>query len=315
MTFASLLPLPQRSSWTVGGELQETLFWPCTGSSPRAVMLLIPGNPGLIDFYIDFCNALHTKFPQDLDIVGVSHLGHTRFSDNRGMVHRPRKVYGLDDQVANIVAVFDELHSVYKMDQPKMLLCGHSVGCYLAQKIVECRGERVDRVFSLFPAVDNIAEAPRGRQLRLMFKPGIRQVVVGAVGVLRWLLPASAITKLASLSNSLGESNTRLVVDKMLHGACVNNVLKMAADEMQDIKAMNHELYSTLGGKFVMYYGVDDMWVPENRYWKMFKINTKGKVALCSSGISHAFVTAHSAKMAVIMIKMLANELEAEIIE
>ncbi|KAJ2559403.1 hypothetical protein EV175_000346 [Coemansia sp. RSA 1933] len=315
MLFASLVPLPQRNSWEVDGELREVLFWPCTSGRARAVLLLIPGNPGLIDLYIDFCSELHAQFPRDLDIVGVSHLGHTLFSDNRGQQHRSPKTYGLEHQVANTLAMFDQIANAYA-HRPRMLLCGHSVGCYLAQRIVAERPDRVDRVFSLFPAIDTIVDTPRGRQLRLMFQPGVRQAVAALVDVIRWVLPARAVHRLAALSRSLGESNTRVVVDKMLHGACIRSILAMAADEMQRIVAVDEALYAREGAKFVMYYGTDDMWVPKDRYARMCAVNTQGIVRLCSAGISHAFVTAHSAEMARIMIEMLTSDkLAAEINE
>ncbi|KAJ2703317.1 hypothetical protein FB645_003944 [Coemansia sp. IMI 203386] len=311
MSFTNNVFVPQRTCWTVGGELRETLFWPNQSNvPPQAVMLLIPGNPGLVDFYIDFCTTLHKEFP-DMDIIGVSHLGHTRFSDNRGLVYRCKRTHSLEEQVANMVQVFDEIDREYaaSTNRPKMLILGHSVGCYFAQKIVEYRESRVDRVFSLFPAIESIADTPRGRQLRLMFRPGFRHFVAGVVETLRWLLPVSAIYSLSQMSGSLNNENAQLVVDKMLFSSCVKSVLRMASDEMRVIGRLDEELYSRVGNKFVMYYGVGDQWVPESHYRRMRDINVDGKVMLCKEGISHAFVTNYSAQMATIVVDMLKQEL------
>ncbi|KAJ2371591.1 hypothetical protein GGI05_007792, partial [Coemansia sp. RSA 2603] len=143
--FTNQIPLPLRTSWPVAGELRETLFWPCQSGAPQALMFLIPGNPGLVDLYIDFCAQLHKRFPT-LEILGVSHLGHTRFTNTRGLEHRERKAHSLDEQVANMVAVFDaidrEYSSAQQQPRPKMLLLGHSVGCYFAQKLLEHREDR-----------------------------------------------------------------------------------------------------------------------------------------------------------------------------
>ncbi|KAJ1901461.1 hypothetical protein LPJ81_003748 [Coemansia sp. IMI 209127] len=313
MSFASLVSLPQRNSWKVSGELREVLYWPCTSGRPLAVLLLIPGNPGPIDLYINFCNELHAQFPRDLDIIGTSHLGHSLFSDNRGQQHRSTKTYGLEDQVRNMLEMFDQIDQTYT-HRPRMLLCGHSVGSYLAQRVFAERTDRVDRVFSLFPAIDRIADTPRGKQFRFLFWPGVRQLVSATIDVVRWILPTQAIFRFAMMSKSLGESDMQVVVDKMLHGVCINNILKMAVDEMKVIVQVDEELYRREGAKFVMYYGTDDMWVPKDRYATMCEINTKGIVRLCSDGISHAFVTTHSAEMARIMAEMLTHDkLAAEI--
>ncbi|KAJ2331781.1 hypothetical protein GGI00_003099, partial [Coemansia sp. RSA 2681] len=295
------IALPQRTCWAVAGEVRETLFWPCRGGKARAVMLLVPGNPGLIDFYIDFCAAMHGLFSDSLEIIGVSHLGHTRFSDNRGLAVRRSSVPSLSEQVANMVAVFDQIDAEYASaaQRPKMLLCGHS-----------CRSDRVDRVFSLFPAVEDIAGTPRGRQLRLLFRPGVRQLAAGLVDMLTWMLPSAAILGLAGMSKSLDEGNARTVVEKMLYGSCISSVLKMAADEMDEICDLNEELYRRLGHKFVMYYGDQDGWVPPAHYQRMVETNTKGKVYLCQNGFPHSFVTTHSAEMALVVADMLREELD-----
>ncbi|KAJ2357447.1 hypothetical protein IWW50_001885, partial [Coemansia erecta] len=307
--------LPLRTAWKVSGELRETLYWPCSSGTARAVILMIPGNPGLADFYIDFCTAIHDEFIAHLDIICVSHLGHTRFSDNRGLVFRNKQTYNLENQLANMIDVFDRIDEEYStlQERPKMFLCGHSVGCYFAQKICECRSERIDRVFSLFPAIESIGMTPRGRQLWFMFQPGVRHVLAGVMDMIRWLFPLRAIHAMARASKSLNADNSHLVMDKMLHGPCINSVLRMAADEMRKIDGLNEEFYQTYGHKFVMYYGRDDNWVPMECYEKMSRVNTEGKVTLCENNISHAFVTSQSEDMAMVMTEMLKDELHCEL--
>ncbi|KAJ2131216.1 hypothetical protein GGH17_003560 [Coemansia sp. RSA 788] len=306
MSFTNHIKLPWRTSWEVSGELRETLFWPCQSPPARAILLMIPGNPGLADFYIDFCTSIHTEF-NSLDIICVSHLGHTRFSDNRGLVYRNQKTHSLDEQVENMVCVFDKVCEEY--EGKKVFLCAHSVGCYFAQQICEQREERVQRVFSLFPAIESIGLTPRGRQLW----PGVRHTVAAVVDMIRWIFPIRVIHKMANLSQNLNADNSHLVVDKMLHGSCVNSVLSMAADEIRKIGTLNEDFYKQWGHKFVMYYGRNDNWVPIECFKKMKRVNTGGKVVLCENNISHAFVTSQSEEMALVMTEMLKDELHCEL--
>ncbi|KAJ2140639.1 hypothetical protein J3F82_005627 [Coemansia sp. RSA 637] len=310
MSFTNHIKLPWRTSWQVSGELRETLFWPCQSPPARAILLMIPGNPGLADFYIDFCTSIHTEF-NSLDIICVSHLGHTRFSDNRGLVYRNQKTHSLDEQVENMICVFDKVCEEYK--GKKVFLCAHSVGCYFAQQICEQREERVQRVFSLFPAIESIGLTPRGRQLWFMFQPGVRHTVAAVVDMIRWIFPIRVIHKMANLSQNLNADNSHLVVDKMLHGSCVNSVLSMAADEIRKIGTLNEDFYKQWGHKFVMYYGRNDNWVPIECFKKMKRVNTGGKVVLCENNISHAFVTSQSEEMALVMTEMLKDELHCEL--
>ncbi|KAJ2774868.1 hypothetical protein IWQ57_000629 [Coemansia nantahalensis] len=311
MSFSSFVEQPLRTAWTVGGEVRETLFWACTSGAARAVVLMIPGSPGVADFYIDFCSAVHAQFAEHMDIVCVSHLGHTRFHDNHGTVHHAGQTHSLADQLANLLVVFDEIDAEYRRldPPPQMLLCAHSVGCYFAQRLVELRPDRIDRVFGLFPAIDRIADTPRGRQLAPLFRPALRWVASGTVDVLRWLLPTGAICALAATADSLDRHSARLVVEKFLHGPCVHSVLAMAADELRVIGDLDENLYRTHGHKFVLYYGADDGWVPDACRRRMLDTNTQVRVVSCERGISHAFVSVHSADMADIVVAMLAEQL------
>ncbi|KAJ2781557.1 hypothetical protein H4R18_002789 [Coemansia javaensis] len=307
MPFRDVIGLPLRTCWAVGGEQRETLFWPCASGQARTVLLMIPGSPGVADFYIDFCTAIHGQLGGEMDVVCVSHLGHTRFSDNRGRVCGGR-VLGLAEQIDNMVLVFDEVDRSYRglpAPPPRMVLCAHSVGCYFAQKIVERRASRVDRVLGLFPAIDSLATTPRGRQLGPLFWPGVRHVAAAAVDVLRALLPRAALCALAGISDSLDADNAGLVVDKLLFGSCVGSVLRMAGDEMHMIRDLDADLYRKHGHKFVFYYAPRDGWVPIDRYHRMRKIATEARVVLCEGGIPHAFVTAHSAQMAEIVAEAM----------
>ncbi|KAJ1754872.1 hypothetical protein LPJ54_007133, partial [Coemansia sp. RSA 1824] len=231
--------------------------------------------------------------------------------DNRGLVHRNQKTHSLDEQVENMVCVFDKVCEEY--EGKKVFLCAHSVGCYFAQQICEQREERVQRVFSLFPAIESIGLTPRGRQLWFMFQPGVRHTVAAVVDMIRWIFPIRVIHKMANLSQNLNADNSHLVVDKMLHGSCVNSVLSMAADEIRKIGTLNEDFYKQWGHKFVMYYGRNDNWVPIECFKKMKRVNTGGKVVLCENNISHAFVTSQSEEMALVMTEMLKDELHCEL--
>ncbi|KAJ2826194.1 hypothetical protein IWW50_002490, partial [Coemansia erecta] len=314
MSFSEKIALPLRTAWDISGAIRETLYWPCSSGKARGVMLMIPGNPGLADFYIDFLKSIHDRFIDDLDIICVSHLGHTRFADNHGIVYRNTKLYDFQEQISNLIDTFDAIDNQYAsvVPRPKMFLCAHSTGCYFAQKICECRSDRVQRVFSLFPAIGNLGESPQGMKLRVIFKPSMRYVLCGGLVVLRWLLPLRAIHALAEKSDSLDSDNARLVVDKMLHAHCLGNVLRMVTDDINDVAGLDEQLYRELGGKFVMFYGRHDDWVPMKYYEKLREINTKGKVILCDQSIPHAFVTAKSKDMAMEIVKGLEEEAVAE---
>jgi hypothetical protein len=54
-----LLQTPLKATWNVAGKLTETSYWPALDSSNKIVLFLVPGNPGLVDYYTTFCEAIH----------------------------------------------------------------------------------------------------------------------------------------------------------------------------------------------------------------------------------------------------------------
>lgn len=54
-----LLQTPLKATWNVTGNLTETSYWPALDSSNKIVLFLVPGNPGLVDYYTTFCEAIH----------------------------------------------------------------------------------------------------------------------------------------------------------------------------------------------------------------------------------------------------------------
>lgn len=68
-----LLQTPLKAIWNVAGKLTETAYWPASSGGKKIVLLLIPGNPGLVDYYSTFCEAVHQTISDtpnvSLDIV------------------------------------------------------------------------------------------------------------------------------------------------------------------------------------------------------------------------------------------------------
>lgn len=67
-----LLQTPLKATWNVAGKLTETSYWPALSDGQKTVVLLIPGNPGLVDYYTTFCEAIHDALSHSslsLDII------------------------------------------------------------------------------------------------------------------------------------------------------------------------------------------------------------------------------------------------------
>jgi pimeloyl-ACP methyl ester carboxylesterase len=96
----------------------DVLRLPC--SKPKALVLFIPGNPGLISYYTDYLTRLQGLSNNQLDVYAISHLGHTMNSP------RSHGIASLAEQIDSKLAFFKTLPG----DLPVVLI-GHSLGTWI----------------------------------------------------------------------------------------------------------------------------------------------------------------------------------------
>ena len=133
----------------------------------------IPGNPGIIDYYRPFLSKLHTLLPE-FHICGHSLKGF-QFAQNGKKSKIPSHPYGLDQQIkAQEKLLYDHIRSqsAHTGNSPKVILMGHSVGCYMLLDLIQNHRHKIEDEFEedfdliggilLFPTITHIAQSPLG---------------------------------------------------------------------------------------------------------------------------------------------------------
>ncbi|KAG0032301.1 hypothetical protein BGZ81_011174 [Podila clonocystis] len=297
----SLFKNPIRAIWNVQGENVPTLWWPSRdldSSQTRTVLLMIPGNPGLIDYYITFLQTVHDTCQGKIDIFGASHLGH---SSGRHVTD-PSRLFTLQEQVESKIAIFDALTEKFPKGT-RFVLAGHSMGSWLALKVLKARPNHgIEKVFELFPTIHKIADTPNGRNMKNLFKPSVRTMVGGVVNTLRFIFSAPPVLRsIVSLATGQDAEMAQVTSQKLLHGHVVRNCLFLAGQEMEQIAEMDMALIQEHSAKFVFYYGKTDEWSPIENYYEMQEKFPKVKSILCEQGMVHAFVLGHGEAMGVLV--------------
>jgi pimeloyl-ACP methyl ester carboxylesterase len=154
----------------------------------------------LLEFYVPFLNAIHRSVnsdpsprtssssasspsgtPTSVTIFAHSHLGlssYIRPSNSNPDESRclslswPEKSsVALRAQIQAHLEFLDELLLAYCDDDPatRVLLVGHSIGCWLIQELLKARAAGALRprvgAYMLFPTISDIARSPNGRKL------------------------------------------------------------------------------------------------------------------------------------------------------
>ncbi|XP_029451855.1 lipid droplet-associated hydrolase isoform X2 [Rhinatrema bivittatum] len=118
--------------------------------SPNLLFLIVPGNPGIVGYYRTFMQALYFGLNQQYPVWAISHAGHCVPPRSMSMtedtdVKEIEDIFGLNGQIE---------HKLYflKKNVPKdmkLVLIGHSIGCYIILELMKRAPELQDTVICL----------------------------------------------------------------------------------------------------------------------------------------------------------------------
>ncbi|KAL7418141.1 hypothetical protein BDY24DRAFT_374212 [Mrakia frigida] len=216
--------------------------WSTTPSRPKSIFLFLPGNPGLLSYYIPFLTTLSLSptFPPNCAILALAHIGHSPHLEVPQLI-------GLDGVVESELAVVDELLELVGTEG-KLGLSAHSMGCWISVELLKARPQ-ISSLTLLFPTISNIAKSPNGRMLWPLFTSLSRSLVPTLSYLLRPLLP---FTSLPAPSKALVRSP-----------ATIASALHLARNEMDAIQGADWEFLRRERSKIFGYWGVKDGWVDE----------------------------------------------------
>ncbi|CAO3652185.1 unnamed protein product [Cunninghamella blakesleeana] len=283
---------PLRAVWKVANNLTETFWWPSKTTDftnkKKTVLLFSPGNPGLASWYIPFLDKIHNNSFPTLEIVAVSHLGHSVGPHNE---NEPKRIYGLQEQIDHKIACFDQLKKENEHINTQYILMGHSVGSYLCSEVLKHRqhDNEIIQLIALFPALREIALTPNGVNITKLVNRVPHSLISGVAGLTQFISDPirEFITKI--ITGQKGHC-LKITSHDLLNKSVIDNVLFMAQQEMEQIKELDHDFYQTHVDRFIMYYSKVDEWAPLDHYEFMSEKFPKATIYLCAEDIPHAFI-------------------------
>ncbi|KAI8988846.1 hypothetical protein BDB01DRAFT_783347 [Pilobolus umbonatus] len=273
------MSLPIRHAWKVAGFPTETLLWPV--STRKTVLFFIPGNPGLVEYYTPFLHSIHTSL--NVEVRGVSHKGHTvKYLDN------DTRVFSLDDQIQHKVDCLDQMIEEYG-PEVNYILMGHSIGSYICTEVLRRRPQsNITRVIALFPTLRDIALTPNGVNITRLVN-GVSPSLFGYAGTFISYMIPSVRQWIVKLLTGQSYPGLEVTSHQLMHSSVLKNVVTMARDEMNTVKALDHEFYQQHISKYIIYYSENDQWAPRDHYEYMVTHFPTGNIYSCTEMIPHAF--------------------------
>ncbi|KAI8347209.1 hypothetical protein EDC96DRAFT_521223 [Choanephora cucurbitarum] len=271
----SAIRRPLRTIYEISGYPTETLLWPASATKNKTILMFIPGNPGLVDYYTSFLEGIYTSVASSsLEIIAVSHKGHVvNYNKNE------KRKYSLSDQIQHKVDCLDQL-AKENGPETNFILMGHSIGAYISVAVLRERPNHgISRIIALFPTLREIAATPNGVQLsRLM--SSLPYWIVDVTGSLLFYLPPPLRQCLVQLFTGQSGEGLQVTAHQLLHPTVLQNVLHMGKDEMETVKALDHDFYLDHLDKFIIYYSENDQWAPKDHHEYMTKHFPKGNSSM-----------------------------------
>ena len=161
------------------------------GNAQDLLIYFLPGNPGLIPYYQPFLSRLYTLLSTSstdesyrFHICGHSLQGFG-FAQKGENPKAPSRPFGLEQQIKAQESLFYRhirKHRNRTGNTPKVILMGHSVGCYMLLELIQQHRDKVEGEgeedfdliggILLFPTITHIAQSPLGMVFGVrMFAP------------------------------------------------------------------------------------------------------------------------------------------------
>ncbi|ORY86332.1 hypothetical protein BCR37DRAFT_218035 [Protomyces lactucae-debilis] len=276
---------------------------------PATILMFIPGNPGIVDYYGPFFTALKEHHKQ-LQIYAYNHVGFT--SNPTKSLKLPPHQINLDAQIAHAIDRFDALLLAHKgsagSQQPQIYLAGHSVGAYIACKVLEARPDVVQRIYLLTPTLTEIALSPQGRLLTpCSHIPGFLQLVAGFVWLWTSLLPQQYRLKFIAWWTGFSKEAVRVTTDSVVQPGNVYTGLVLGASEMTDIRSPDAKFWRKYGKRCSAYWVMRDHWIHEASRDQLLA-DTRIESYFCKRA-NHAFCVRHSEIVADVVAGWLGRDL------
>ncbi|MEL7372031.1 MAG: hypothetical protein AAFN74_24110, partial [Myxococcota bacterium] len=184
-------------------------------------------------------------------------------------------------------------------EHPIVHVVGHSIGAWLGLKIFDgLPAARRGRSFLLFPALEKLAETPNGRQLAPLFGV-MRSPTVAFARLLHHLPGRDWFLNTFMLYEARPEVKALMLEGALeISGTGLNNVLRMAKEEMEQVVACPEDLLQKYSDVLSIYYGEADPWNLPDMPERMANRFPSAEVVRCPHGFSHSFVFDGSRQMA-----------------
>ncbi|KAH9128327.1 hypothetical protein LEN26_007696 [Aphanomyces euteiches] len=261
---------------STGRLMHKIVLPPREASNTKTLVLMIPGNPGVPGFYEPFMRHMHQLSGQDVEIVGLSHTGHSLPWINND------ETFDLETQVVDKLAYIQK--RLERDSSLRLVLIGHSIGGHIALRLLNHYSAQIDKLVLIQPTLMHIGDTPNGKRLTPIFNR--YSLVSSVVGKPIGMLPTSLKKLLVPFF--VGPAAFHKPALSLVEYAVLLNCLKMAWHEVQELKEIDDGLVKAHQEKMLFVFAEYDGWCPPEQVEILQSRYTQAKHVTVA--LPHAFM-------------------------
>ncbi|KAI3706550.1 hypothetical protein L6452_24366 [Arctium lappa] len=251
--------------------------------NPRLHVLFIPGNPGVITFYIDFLESLYKQMGETASISGIGYISHSEKDWEHG------KLFTLKEQIDHKI---DFIQQELQALEVPLVVVGHSIGSFISLEIFKRIPEKVAYFIGLYPFLTVDAESHQQAIIEKIARSQLTSSLISATMALLGLLPIWGSRFIAKISLAKQWSTTALdaLCTSLLKYHTMRNVLYLAMTEFEElVKVPDWEFMRENRNRIAFLYGEADHWAPLHMHDEIVKQVPDVVVEVEREGLTHSF--------------------------
>lgn len=266
------------------------------------LMLMVPGSPGVTDFYLEFLEAMWNNYERKIPVWTIAYGGLYDLPGERSELpdffSEKEQRYDLDGQVQHKI----EFVRKFVPAHVRIHMISHSIGSWISLQMLRNPQlkAKVINCYFLFPALDELAASPRGKAFRYLMMPFYHPFEIFYKTVVM-RMPEELLKLILSMFFYVSRLPLKIypvIYTQIVSPAPGQRSYRLAASAMKRIRQLDVKLIKEHADILHIYYGTVDSWVPVHRYENMRRLVPEVDARLCDHRMEHGFVLEHSQLMA-----------------
>lgn len=269
------------------GKWVEETFKP----EENELILLIPGNPGLLGFYTHFLRTLHEQLQSSIPIWAIGHAGHdsppaTGIRKIPDLHEHPDK-YNLQGQIQHKIAFIRK----YVPAHVKIHVICHSIGSYMFLELLKHNEikDKIEKGYLLFPTIERMGLSPNAPKIKMLFN-----MMFIILAFLRFLarLPAFVTTLVCYAYFTIARYPKQYLgtAAKFVSPRTFEQCFYLANDEFRSVVNLDVQHVAENKKLIKLYYGASDGWTPLKYYTELKEKIPTIDAEVDAYNLPHAFM-------------------------